>query len=97
MWIFPEGTRYSDTPADEVQEFKEGSFRMAQKAGCPVVPVAIHASDKIFEAQKPRIKAANIIMEFCKPIRIDELDSMQQKKLGVISREEITRTLSKMV
>lgn len=97
MWIFPEGTRYSDTPANEVQEFKEGSFRMAQKAKCPVVPVAIYASDKIFEAQKPRIKAANIIMEFCKPIRIDELDSMQQKRLGVMAREEITQTLSKIV
>ena len=97
MWIFPEGTRYSDIPANEVMEFKEGSFRMAQKAKCPVVPVALYGCEKIFEAQKPRIKPANIVMEFCKPIIIDELDAMQQKRLGVIAREEITQTLSKIV
>lgn len=97
MWIFPEGTRYSDIAADEVMEFKEGSFRMAQKAKCPVVPVAIYASDRIFEAQKPMIKPARIVMEFCKPIIIDELDITQQKKLGVLSREEIIKSLSKIV
>ena len=97
MWIFPEGTRYSDIAADEVMEFKEGSFRMAQKAKCPVVPVAIYASDRIFEAQKPMIKPARIVMEFCKPIKIDELDITQQKRLGVLSREEIIKSLSKIV
>ena len=36
--IFPEGTR---TPGDDMLEFKEGSFKIAEKSGCLIIPVAI--------------------------------------------------------
>jgi 1-acyl-sn-glycerol-3-phosphate acyltransferase len=36
--IFPEGTR-SDT--GELQAFKDGAFKLAREAGCPLIPVAI--------------------------------------------------------
>jgi 1-acyl-sn-glycerol-3-phosphate acyltransferase len=47
--IFPEGTRSRGGP---VAEFKAGSFRLALKAGVPVVPVSIDGSWRIYEANK---------------------------------------------
>ncbi|GAB6089497.1 lysophospholipid acyltransferase family protein [Spirochaeta dissipatitropha] len=39
--IFPEGTR---TPDGNIQEFKEGAFVIAKKAGVPIIPVVIDGS-----------------------------------------------------
>ncbi|NVB43050.1 1-acyl-sn-glycerol-3-phosphate acyltransferase [Pseudenhygromyxa sp. WMMC2535] len=36
--LFPEGTRSPDT---EVKAFKDGAFRLAVEAGCPVYPIAL--------------------------------------------------------
>ncbi len=38
LLLFPEGTR---SPDGALQRFKDGAFRLACDAGCPVVPVAI--------------------------------------------------------
>ena len=39
--VFPEGTR---TPDGHLQEFKPGAFKIALRAGAPVVPVAIRGT-----------------------------------------------------
>jgi 1-acyl-sn-glycerol-3-phosphate acyltransferase len=36
--LFPEGTR---SPDGRLRAFKDGAFRLAHEAGCPVIPVAI--------------------------------------------------------
>ena len=36
--IFPEGTR---NRTDEMLPFKEGSMKIAEKTGCPIIPMAI--------------------------------------------------------
>jgi 1-acyl-sn-glycerol-3-phosphate acyltransferase len=38
LMIFPEGTR---SPDGNLQAFKDGAFRLAIEAGCPVIPVAL--------------------------------------------------------
>ena len=40
IWIFPEGTRCKAKDPAELLPFKEGSLKIAEKSGCPVVPVA---------------------------------------------------------
>jgi 1-acyl-sn-glycerol-3-phosphate acyltransferase len=42
--LFPEGTRSRD---GHLQRFKDGAFRLALDAGCPVFPIALHGT---FEA-----------------------------------------------
>src|SRR5690242_10863532 len=39
--VFPEGTR---TPDGRLQEFKQGAFKIASRAGVPIVPVAIRGT-----------------------------------------------------
>lgn len=38
VMMFPEGTR---SPDSEVKPFKDGAFRLACEAGCPVVPIVL--------------------------------------------------------
>ncbi len=41
--VFPEGTR-SET--GRLQAFKDGAFRLAMEAGCPVIPVAVRGTSQ---------------------------------------------------
>jgi len=42
--VFPEGTR---TPDGQLQEFKQGAFKIAVRAGVPIVPVTIRGTFKL--------------------------------------------------
>lgn len=46
MVIFPEGTR---SKSDTIGEFKAGSFKLALKAGVPIIPVTMNGSWHLFE------------------------------------------------
>ena len=41
LMIFPEGTRSRD---GRLQAFKDGAFKLALEAGCPVIPVAVRGT-----------------------------------------------------
>lgn len=65
MILFPEGTR---NQKDELLDFKEGGYKMAEKAKCAIVPVAISGSDLLLEsAPKKRIRSHGVVIEFGKP------------------------------
>ena len=49
MVIFPEGTR---SRGNQMGEFKSGSFRLATKSNCPIVPITMDGSYKAMEASK---------------------------------------------
>lgn len=86
IFIFPEGTR-SDT--DELLPFKEGSLKIAEKSGCPVVPVAITNTDAIFENQFPKIRRTHVIIEFGEPIDLKSLEKEQRRHCGAYVRDII--------
>lgn len=90
IFIFPEGTR-SRKP-DTFLPFHEGSFKIASKSGCPIVPVTINNSSAIFEDHVPFIKKAHVIIEFGKPIIISELAPGDQKKLASYTQKIIEET-----
>lgn len=73
--------------------FKEGSLKMAEKSGCPIIPIAITNSAEIFENHFPKIKPCHVIIQYGKPIRIQELDKEQKKFLGAYTRDRIQEML----
>ena len=91
--IFPEGTR-SKTEG-ELLPFNEGSFKIASKAGCPIVPITIVNSAAILENQFPFIKKAHVIIEYGKPVSIKDLPKEHQKHLGAYFQDVITKTHAK--
>lgn len=93
MCIFPEGTR--NTTAELMLPFKEGSFKMAEKTGCAIIPMAITNSAEIFENHLPRLKATHVILEYGKPIYPNELDKETRKKIGAHCQAVIQEMLEK--
>ena len=92
MCIFPEGTR---NKTDELLPFKEGSFKMAEKTGCAVIPIAISHSADIFENHFPLIRPASVIVEYGEPIWPKELKAAGNKKTGAVCQEDILTMLKK--
>ena len=77
--IFPEGTR---TPGDDMLEFKEGSFKIAEKSGCLIIPVAITNTENVFENHIPFIKASTVIIEFGDPIDLNAMPKEERRHIG---------------
>lgn len=93
MCIFPEGTR---NKTDELMlPFKEGSFKMAEKTGCAIIPMAITNSAEILENHFPRVKSAHVIVEYGKPIYPNDLDKETRKKIGAHCQDIIREMLLK--
>ncbi|MBP3925953.1 MAG: 1-acyl-sn-glycerol-3-phosphate acyltransferase [Clostridium sp.] len=95
MWIFPEGTRNESEDILELMPFKEGSLKIAEKSGCPVIPVAITGTDDIFEKHLPWIRPAQVTIEFGEPIYIKELPPELRKHVGAYTRDRIIELLKK--
>lgn len=92
--IFPEGTR-NDGEELSMLPFKEGSFKIALKTGCPIVPVSINNSAEIFENHIPKMRKTHVIMEYGKPIYPNELTRDEQKVIGATCQEIIQETIRK--
>lgn len=80
LCIFPEGTR-NKTP-DTFLPFHEGSFKIAEKGGVPVVPMTIVNSADVFEDHLPKVRRTTVVIEFGKPIMLGELDKATKKNVG---------------
>lgn len=90
--IFPEGTR-NDGEELSMMPFKEGSFKIATKTGCPIVPVSINNSAEIFENHVPKLKKTHVILEYGKPIYPNELSRDELKNIGAKCQEIIQETI----
>ncbi len=92
MFICPEGTR---NPTDEMFEFKEGSLKMAEKTGCPIIPVAFTNTESLFEKNGNWVKKAHVIIEYGKPIYVNDLTKEEKKFLGSYTQNIIKDMLIK--
>ncbi len=91
--IFPEGTRNKGD--DLLLPFHQGSFKIAEKTGCPIIPVAISNSQEIFEAHLPWVKSTHVYVEYCKPIEVSEMDRSHYKEIGSMVSSEIEEALNR--
>ena len=95
MCIFPEGTRNRSEDETQLMPFKEGSLKMAEKTGCPIIPMSINNTASIFESHMPFVRPCHVILEYGEPIYPKELPKEQKKFLGAHCREIIENTLRK--
>ena len=94
VFIFPEGTR---NKGDELSllPFHAGSFKIAEKSGCPIVPVALNNTINIFEGHLPYIKKTHVVLEYCSPIYMNEMEKEDRKKIDVYCQKIIKNTIEK--
>lgn len=85
--IFPEGTR--NKVNDTFLPFHDGSFKIAQKSGCPVVPISLNNTSAVFENQFPKIKKTHVVIEYGAPIYIKDLEKEDQKAIGAYMQNVI--------
>lgn len=78
MIIFPEGTRSKGKPVDE---FKGGSFKLATKSKCPIVPLTINGTYKLLEANNNMIKGADVELIIHPPIDVTKLSKEELEAL----------------
>ncbi|MDD3661298.1 MAG: lysophospholipid acyltransferase family protein [Lachnospiraceae bacterium] len=85
--IFPEGTRNKEN--DTFLPFHQGSFKIAEKAGCAIVPMCLNNAAGIFEDHFPKIKKAHVILEYGTPIYMNTLSKEDKKEIAVLVQKEI--------
>ena len=91
--IFPEGTR--NKVGAELLPFKEGSFKMAEKTGCLIIPVALSNTAEVFENHLPWVKSCKVVVEYGTPIDPKTLSREEKKHLGAYCRDRIQEMLDK--
>ena len=90
IFIFPEGTRSID---GTMAPFKEGSLKMATKAGVPIQPVAFFGTSAILEDHFPRIRKGTVTVQFAKPVYHEQLEKDDQKHVGAYTQKIIQKML----
>lgn len=92
--IFPEGTR-NDGEEGSMLPFHSGSFKIAEKSGCAIVPISMNNTAEIFENHLPRVKKAHVVIEYGKPIYMKDMDREQKKHISEYCQNLIKETIEK--
>ncbi len=87
IFIMPAGTRNS---GEGVAEFKGGSFKIAERTGCPIVPVAICHTDDVFEKHIPKVVPQRITIEFGEPIITEGLSRDEFRKIPELAHQKVS-------
>jgi len=83
--IFPEGTRSKN--GNELKEFHAGSFKIATKAKCPIVPVALIDCYKVFDQKGS--KPVSMQIHYLEPITYEEYKDMKTPELAQMVHDRI--------
>jgi len=89
--IFPEGTR---SKTDQLLPFKKGGFRMAIKAGAPIVPVAISGGRAAMVHGSFIIRPVTLTIRIGRPVETRDVDVEDRDALIERVRHEITTLLA---
>lgn len=92
--IFPEGTR-NDGEEGSMLPFHSGSFKIAEKSGCAIIPISLNNTAEIFENHMPRVKKTHVVIEYGKPIYMKDMDREQKKHVGEYCQNIIRETIER--
>ena len=95
MCIFPEGTRNKGDDETKLLPFKEGSFKMAEKTGCPIILMSMNNTSAILEEHFPFIRSTHVVLEYSKPIYPKELSKEERKFLGAYCEKQLTEMVTR--
>jgi 1-acyl-sn-glycerol-3-phosphate acyltransferase len=90
LMVFPEGTR---TPDGRLQEFKQGAFKIAVRAGVPVVPVAIRGTFELLPKTTLAPRPGRVDVFICAPIDTSESGERDLQTLVDSARSAIAAKL----
>lgn len=90
--IFPEGTRNT---GEGVLPFHAGSFKLADKTNCKIIPMVQTNTEFIMEQQFPRIKATHTTLEFGKPIDPASFAKEERKNIAEYTRNVVLEIYEK--
>ncbi len=79
--LFPEGG-YKENNRNIVEPFKAGSFKLAKMAGCPIVPVALVDSYKVYNS--PYKGPVTTYIYYLEPINYEEFAGMKTKEIAAL-------------
>ena len=90
--IFPEGTR--SRKKNTVGDFKGGSFKCATKAKCPIVPVAIVDSYKVFDEDS--VRNVTVTVQYLEPLLYEDYKMMKTNEIAELVEEKIREAVKKI-
>ena len=90
--VFPEGT-YKKGQGNRTRPFKRGCFMMAQRVGCPIVPVALIDSYKAFEGNS--LGRVNTQVVFLEPIPYEQYKDMGATDIAALVRSRIDAEIAR--
>ncbi len=90
VFIYPEGTRSKD---GALHEFHAGSFKAAQRTGCPIIPVAMKGTRDIWENHPKKLVPGDVYLTFGKPILVADLENEQKKHIGEYVKADIEKMM----
>ena len=89
MFIFPEGTR--NRTDEKLLEFKNGAFKIATKAKCPLVVLALKNTNLV--KKRTPFRHTTIIMKVVDVIPAERVAAMKTAELSEEVREKILEAI----
>ena len=77
-----------------VEDFKAGSFKVAQMAKVPIVPVALVDSYKVYNSDE-HIGPTKTFVYYLKPIHYDEYKNMRTNEIAAMVRQRIVYAINR--
>ena len=96
VWIFPEGTRIKNCPETEMIPFKQGSFKIAAKSECPIIPVAMYGVRDVFDEDVFILKPGHIVVSFLPPVYPDKLSEEDSRHIAPYVQNIILEELKRI-
>ena len=96
IYIYPEGTRSQSETEEEMLPFKEGSFKIAEKTGCKIVPISMIHTREVLESHFPFIHPQHVKVKIGEPIIMSELTEEQKNHIGSYTRDKVIEGIKEL-